>query len=336
MQLSNQLVFVRCFTYNHESYIEDALNGFAKQQTTFQYVVSVVDDASTDHNALVITNWLSENCDHNDNYTIEDRDYGKVIHAQVKNNPNCIFDVVLLKENHHHKKLSKSPYSAQFRRASRYMIMCEGDDYWTDPNKLQKQVEYLETHPECSLCFHAAIEHFEDGSHKDRLFAPIENRYYAGEELLQEWRVATASMMFRRDIFQIKEFWQQKREKKIIYGDISIVLASVKCGRVYGMSDVMSVYRRHSGGAVYDKSVKTIHAQAEQLVGIADVMGGNYAPIALRRATERYIRCFYMASARREWEYVIPSLRSAWHISPLGALRNIFTYPMQYIIRRFQ
>lgn len=144
-------VLVRCITYNHEAYIEDALKGFVMQKTDFPFVVSIIDDASTDNNTSVIMDYLKRVCDADEvNPKIEE--YGKVIDATPSNYPNCLLHVVLLNENHYGKK-SKQPYYIQFEEKAKYIAMCEGDDYWTDPYKLQKQVDFMETHPDFSICF---------------------------------------------------------------------------------------------------------------------------------------------------------------------------------------
>lgn len=153
-------VFVRCMTFNHEAYIKDALNGFVMQQTNFPFVVAIVDDASTDDNVKVIERFIKEHCECEADY-IKEEIYGRVIKTTVKNNPNCILCAVLLYENHYRKK-AKRPYYAQYEDAAKYVAVCEGDDYWTDPLKLQKQVDFMEANPEYSLCLTNSIVKFDD------------------------------------------------------------------------------------------------------------------------------------------------------------------------------
>ena len=141
------VVRVSCMTYNQEPYITDALNGFVMQQTSFPFVCTIVDDASTDRNAEVIRDYVSENFDLQDTSIAyeKDMDYGHVTFARHKTNQNCFFAVIYLKENHYSQGKSKEPYMVEWS-GRKYIAICEGDDYWTDPLKLQKQVEFLEGH----------------------------------------------------------------------------------------------------------------------------------------------------------------------------------------------
>ena len=108
--MRDNLVTVSCMTYNHEPYITDALNGFAMQQTSFPFVCTIIDDASTDRNAEVIRNYVSENFDLQDTSIAyeKDMDYGHVTFARHKTNENCYFAVIYLKENHYSQKKSKT------------------------------------------------------------------------------------------------------------------------------------------------------------------------------------------------------------------------------------
>ena len=140
------LVQVKCFTYNHVSYIEDAMNGFCMQQTDFPFVCCVVDDASTDGEQEVVEKYLEDNFDLSDTSVAyeKEEDYGHVVFARHKKNQNCYFAVVFLNENHFSQRKPKSQYLERWTDDAKYVAVCEGDDYWIDPLKLQKQVDVLE------------------------------------------------------------------------------------------------------------------------------------------------------------------------------------------------
>lgn len=146
------LLRAHCATYNHVYYITDALNGFVMQQTDFPFVCTIVDDASTDGEQDVIKKYMQEYFDLQDSSVAyeKDTDYGHVTFAQHKINKNCYFAVIYLKENHYSQKKSKAPYLTEWMD-TKYIAVCEGDDYWTDPLKLQKQVGFLETHSEYDM-----------------------------------------------------------------------------------------------------------------------------------------------------------------------------------------
>ncbi len=125
------LVSINCITYNHEKYIAEAIESFLMQKTNFNFEILIHDDASVDGTADII------------------REYQKKYPDIIKS--------ILQNENQQSKGVKKISYIYNHMRAKgKYIAMCEGDDYWTDLYKLQKQVDYMENNPECSMCFHAA------------------------------------------------------------------------------------------------------------------------------------------------------------------------------------
>lgn len=143
-------VLVRCYTYNHSKYIGDALNGFAMQQTNFPFVCLVMDDASTDGEQEVIKQWMGRECDMDRAETI-DIPTSVVIIVPHKTNPSCTFAFYLLKQNLYRVKGEKKKHVDPWREKCEYEALCEGDDYWIDPLKLQKQVEIMNLTPDIGL-----------------------------------------------------------------------------------------------------------------------------------------------------------------------------------------
>lgn len=144
-------VLVRCYTYNHGQYIQDALNGFAMQQTNFSFVCLVMDDYSTDGEQEVIKAYLDRECDMTRAEFFED-DTTTMTLVPHRTNVNCTFAVYFLKKNLYGIKGAKKVYVNPWREHCEYEALCEGDDYWIDPLKLQKQVDFLENHEEFGLC----------------------------------------------------------------------------------------------------------------------------------------------------------------------------------------
>ncbi len=244
-------VAIRCYTYNQSIYIKDTIDGFVKQKTDFPYVILLVDDASTDGEQDVITDYINNNFN-DTTLSYSETDYAKVIYAQHKVNTNCYIVSLLLKYNHFSKQLSKLPYLQQWRSNSIYEALCEGDDYWTDSNKLQIQVEFLESNPDYSMCFHSAFLKKEIKDNYDLDFSNIEDRDYSADELLAKWIVPTASMLYKLEIYN----YHLNDRSKFLNGDILLVLQSAFFGRIRGMSDAMSVYRVHSCGVTYNNDIK--------------------------------------------------------------------------------
>lgn len=246
------MVRVNCMTYNHVNYITDAMNGFMMQQTTFPFLCTIVDDASTDGEPEVIKKYLADKFDRIDiGLATEDEtaDYLRIF-ARHKENKNCYFCVLLLKYNHYSTKKAKLTNISEIIKPIKYIALCEGDDYWTDPFKLQKQVDFLENHEEYSMCFHkaAVLDYLGKGSWL-RCF-DIENRDYSGDEFISQWIVPTNSILYRCECAN----YPVVHSEKIMNGDIIIVLSCAQMGKVRGMSDCMSVYRIHQEGITYDPS----------------------------------------------------------------------------------
>lgn len=145
------MVFIQSMTFNHANYIEDAMRGFVMQKTDFQYVAAVVDDASTDGEPEVIKRFLEKEFDMPSAVQDETGDYVRVV-AKHKTNVNCTFVVVFLKYNHYSIEKERLPYFKEWYDNAKYIAMCEGDDYWTDPLKLQKQVDILEKDETLMAC----------------------------------------------------------------------------------------------------------------------------------------------------------------------------------------
>ena len=148
-------VCCRCFTFNHSKYITDAMNGFTLQKTDFPFVCTIVDDASTDGEQQVIRKYVNANFDWSDkgmSYTKE-TDYAHILYAQHKTNKNCYFAVLLLKKNHYSQKKSKMPYLSEWRDMCEYEAVCEGDDYWIVPDKLQVQYDMLLKAPNAMMVY---------------------------------------------------------------------------------------------------------------------------------------------------------------------------------------
>ena len=146
-------VSIDCKTFNQRRFIQDALDGFAVQQTTFPFLAIIIDDASTDGEQEVIESYMSGSFGQTDDSFIEKWETvdARWIYARHNKNSNAFFLAILLKKNLF--RSAKKGEIVNKWRVAKYQAMCEGDDYWSDPLKLQKQVDFLENNPDYSLCF---------------------------------------------------------------------------------------------------------------------------------------------------------------------------------------
>lgn len=140
------LVSIRCLVYNHEPYLRQCLDGFVMQQTSFPFEAIVHDDASTDGSAAII------------------REYAEKYPDIIK----PIYET----ENQYRKGTILKVLDAAIHPNAKYIAICEGDDYWTDPYKLQIQVDFLEKHHDYSFSVHD-FKVFEDVNQRFRDTHPI-------------------------------------------------------------------------------------------------------------------------------------------------------------------
>lgn len=253
----NFKVLVSCMTFNQSRYIVDAMNGFCMQKTDFPFICVIMDDASTDGEQEVIEAYLKE---HFDLSATEETAYARIVCGRHQTNTNCYFKVYFLKENHYSNpdryRGKKGEYIKDFRDGIPYTALCEGDDYWTDPSKLQMQADFLDKHADYSMCFHNAIMHYEEGQHEDSLFAKIEDKDYQALDFYEKWMVPTASVMFVNRLYKFELYRKATANPKFCYGDILLFISAAKHGKTRGFPVTMSVYRRQPTGVTYTLSYK--------------------------------------------------------------------------------
>lgn len=222
-------VSICSITYNHAPYIRQCLEGMLMQQTNCEFEIIINDDCSTDGTTDIIREYAKK--------------YPKIIKP------------IFHEENQYQKGVRGMFAKYVFPKAQgKYIALCEGDDYWTDPLKLQKQVDFLDTHPDYSLCFHNAMVHYEDRKTAEHIFADLQTREYHRQELLESWLAPTASFVFLKDIFSSTIYQKVCASKKLVYGDLPLILSASYCGKIYGIHDTMSIYRKHSGGVMQKHS----------------------------------------------------------------------------------
>lgn len=201
-------VVVHCLTYNHALYIEDALNGFTIQQTNFPFVAVIIDDASTDNEPEVIKKYLHAQFDMQNAELWETGD-GYFIQAWHKKNLNCAFVVILLKYNFWQLKKSKDYLIDSWRHNNQYVAICEGDDYWTDPHKLQRQVNFMDSNPDyVAIATNGIFYNTFDGT-KTSISNQPEKDITLDDLLSKPRTFGTASVLYRysvigNDLYSIK------------------------------------------------------------------------------------------------------------------------------------
>lgn len=215
---SAPLVSVCCTTYQHVQFIRQAIEGFLLQRTSFPIELIIRDDASTDGTAAIVEEYAER--------------YPDLIHP------------ILNEENQYRKGVRPIP-DAMAKARGKYIAICEGDDYWTDPLKLQKQVDFMETNPGHTACFHRA-HRLQDGELE--LFPipedidPMDVRF---DDLLRTYNfVITASVLFRRSVLPLPKWFM-----RVPFGDMAIYAVVGSKGRMAMLPESMAVWRVTGTGA---------------------------------------------------------------------------------------
>lgn len=222
-------VSIICNAYNHEKYIKDALEGFVLQKTTFPIEVLVHDDASTDNTANIIREY--------------EQKYPDIIKP-------------IYQAENQYSKGNGAIGKIQFARAKgKYIAICEGDDYWTDPYKLQKQFDIMEQHPQYTMCAHAANVVEANTKKPIKTISPmIEDGVLSIEDVILHGGgyVVTNSLFYRTELNNSNmEF-----RKKLVLDYTLQILGAVTGNGILYLSDNMSVYRWLSDGSFTTRVIR--------------------------------------------------------------------------------
>jgi len=212
------MVSVYCITYNHKDFIRNCLEGFIKQKTNFKFEIVIYDDCSTDGTREIIKEY-------------------------IKQYPN-LFIPIFPNENRASKEGFWGINMDIFARCKgKYLAMCEGDDYWSDENKLQIQVDYMESHPDFSGCFHKSLRK-DVIQNKDISYKPSKEELNNKTEFniydcIKGYFIETVSVMYRWDIY--KEELINCFPKKILNGDSYFINFFALHGKIGYIDKLMSV-----------------------------------------------------------------------------------------------
>jgi len=221
MPIHNQKHFMKVsvlvMTYNHARFIAQALDSALAQETEFPFEIIVSEDYSTDGTRELV------------------KDYQQRFPEKIR---------LILSE----RNVASNAVVARGIDAARgeYIALLDGDDYWTSSNKLQKQVDFLEHHPECAICFHNATVVHENGSQEPRLWTPPDHREITTlEELWMGNYIATCSTMFRKGLFGEFPAWY---DSFFPITDWPLHILNAEHGKIGYLNEVMGVYRYHAEG----------------------------------------------------------------------------------------
>ncbi len=214
------LVSVFLLTYNHEKFIHQAISSTINQVTDFLYEIIVGDDCSNDGTSVIVDEFAKK---YPDLITVVrgDRNIGP--------QPNAINILNNCK--------------------GKYVAILEGDDYWIDPLKLQKQVDFMEANPDFSICFtNTRVEYFDGRGEPYLLNQDLEKDVFELKDLIGEneiWFMGTATLFYTMSSIFPVEPWFYKTKS----GDIPMIMLAARHGKIKFLPDVTAAYRKHAAGA---------------------------------------------------------------------------------------
>ena len=225
------LVSICCLTYNHEKYIRRTLDGFISQKTSFPFEVLIHDDASTDNTAAIIEEYS-------------------------KKYPNVI-KPIFQKENKVSQGINVQKKYNYSRAKGKYIAYCEGDDYWSDSTKLQRQIDALENNDCCTISAHITSKINKNGDFIGSVFPPtkIEKTILSLEDYLtreikkREWTFQLSSIVVRKEV--VDSLCNDNISFANVMsrvGDFPLIVYSLTIGKLYFVNREMSCYRCMSGG----------------------------------------------------------------------------------------
>ncbi len=231
--METPLVTIFCLVYNHGKFLRLCLDGFISQKVNFSVEIVIHDDASTDESLQIIREYMERYPEWN---------WRPILQKQNQySQANCVM------------KLSMPHVQGK------YLAWCEGDDYWTDPYKLQKQVDFLEANPDFSICLHKSRMKWEKSEQEDELI-PQESRYNGSsivtlDDYIKEGNYFATNSIVYRWCFDRENFkFEEQFPDDILPGDSMLHMMHLKRGSAMVLPDEMSVYRKHAGGVWFDSN----------------------------------------------------------------------------------
>lgn len=266
-------VTVRCITYNQKEYIRQCLDGFVMQQTNFRFEAIVHDDASSDGTADIVREYAEKYPDiikpifeTENQYSKHDGSLGRILNAHTR---------------------------------GKYVALCEGDDYWTNPHKLQKQADFLDANPQCSLTYHACKNVFSTPCKVNYLSGENVKEFYTDVDLI-DYPFQTATVMYRKEIID-SELYKKATAIGCTSGDTIFFLTASRFGTIEGINEQMSVYRRHEGGiSQHMHDADKLWKNYNDWLKVASLFGENISLVIRKEVLSTFI-----VSAFCEKEYLL-------------------------------
>jgi glycosyltransferase involved in cell wall biosynthesis len=264
-------VDILMMTYNHEKYIAQAIDGVLMQKTSFPFRLIIGEDFSTDKTREICLEYAEKHMD---------------IIQLIRRDKNV------------------GPYQnfveIYNQCTAPYIALCEGDDYWTNEHKLQKQVDFLEAHEEYIICFHRVEELKQDGS---KTLSNKEQKQVTDiHDLIHGWYMNTASYMFKNQKkIQFPRWFFNVKATDLCFH----ILIAEDGGKIFYTNEVMAVYRRHEGGVTDEKADYIYHLRKnipfyKEMINYFSGRNQQYVKVAQKRLRDIHYKLFYQLRYKKK------------------------------------
>lgn len=257
------LISVVCITYNQRPYIEDAIRGILSQKTSFPYEVLIQDDVSSDGTRIILAEYASR--------------YPRIIR-------------LLLPDTNLYRRGIRPTFHAVLSAKSQFIALCEGDDYWIDPEKLQKQFMAIGGSSDVMLVHSAGLRQDENGFSRVDYSGPadFESRQSAAASLMRGNSVLTATALYRRKVFEELRHSKDRLNPHWPFGDYPLALQAVTMGNVVKLRNATAVYRA-VGGSLTNRGRES-HLRMHKAAHECRVIFSKYMPIQPETAKDLLIQ----------------------------------------------
>ena len=263
------VVSVCCITFNHENYIEDAIEGFLIQETDFPFEIIIHDDASSDSTARIIEDYATRY-------------------------PNII-RVILQTENQFSKNFHLPFWNVVSKSCGEYIAICEGDDYWTSKDKLNLQLKHMSLHPQIEISFHPAYQDDGNKSKKNIVVSNYGNKikkFETKDVILGDGGfMPTQSLLFKADVIERLPKWYFESAP---VGDYYLQIIAAHANGALYLPFVFSSYRINVSGSwssmqqSRNKRMTLLAAHFNALLELNDYSQNNY-DLEIRKVFSKYL-----------------------------------------------
>lgn len=313
--MKKPLVTIACITYNHEKFVLDCLKGIFMQECDFDYEVIIHDDCSTDNTQEIIKDFISP----------------------YKEKVTLIFQ----KENQYSQ--GKKPLTDFVipMAKGKYIAICEGDDYWTDSLKLQKQVQFLESNDKIKLCYHKTLNKSEINGkqyffHEPSLFFTKKNiinkKYFLRRG---GGAFATPSCMIHKDVIK-----KLDNLPKLLNGDTMIAISACLSGEIGYIKDLMAVYRVQTPGSWSEKTKRNAKEHYKSVIINTEKVINIIYDEEIKKGLKSYINYnnYFLTIEllkNKSFSDSMKEIYNRYHLYGKENLISIFRYIIYRLINRF-